>query len=179
MANLIITVISIALVAVAALMGAYYGGSAFMEGQANAKANAFTSTAEQIRGAYAIRRATTGQKDISQGFEELVNENYLDASVMAICRSIDMNGGSELDDCNYSGTAGYESYKSFIVFDTGFNDNSPPAVCKKIAQMAGGPSAQPKDPNIDSTITPVTGRRFDCIYESSSFGSWLIVYPLG
>ena len=51
MANLIITVISIALVAVAALMGAYYGGSAFMEGQAKANANSLVQGAEQIKGA--------------------------------------------------------------------------------------------------------------------------------
>lgn len=48
MANLIITIISIALVAVAALMGAYYGGAAFLQGQAKARANAWLNQAQQI-----------------------------------------------------------------------------------------------------------------------------------
>lgn len=52
MANLIITVISIALVAVAALMGAYYGGQAFLDGQTNARANAVIEGAKQLAEAY-------------------------------------------------------------------------------------------------------------------------------
>lgn len=51
MANLIITVISIALVAVAALMGAYYGGTAFMDGQTKAYVNTALSDIEQAAGA--------------------------------------------------------------------------------------------------------------------------------
>ena len=60
MANLIITVISIALVAVAALMGAYYGGTAFMDGQTRATANAIIQQAEQIKGAYLMYLASGG-----------------------------------------------------------------------------------------------------------------------
>lgn len=52
MANLIITVISIALVAVAALMGAYYGGTAFLDGQAKAQANQIIAGAEQAANAW-------------------------------------------------------------------------------------------------------------------------------
>ncbi len=51
MANLIITIISIALVAVAALMGAYYGGAAFLEGSAKANANMIMNQALQINSA--------------------------------------------------------------------------------------------------------------------------------
>lgn len=51
MANLIITVISIALVAVAALMSAYFGGAAFIDGQAKARANTLVSHAEQLAAA--------------------------------------------------------------------------------------------------------------------------------
>ena len=60
MANLIITVISIALVAVAALMGAYYGGSAFMEGQTKAHANLIISQSEQIASALNMWMAENG-----------------------------------------------------------------------------------------------------------------------
>ncbi|HCM83411.1 MAG TPA: hypothetical protein PKW15_05575 [Alphaproteobacteria bacterium] len=54
MANLIITIISIALVAVAALMGAYYGGTAFLEGQAKSRATTILSQAEQIAAAWRL-----------------------------------------------------------------------------------------------------------------------------
>lgn len=54
MANLIITVISIALVAVAALMGAYYGGTAFMDGQAKAHANYLIESGKQLAGAWQL-----------------------------------------------------------------------------------------------------------------------------
>ena len=57
MANLIITVISIALVAVAALMGAYYGGEAYMQGQAKAKANEIVNAFEQVSAALQMFQA--------------------------------------------------------------------------------------------------------------------------
>ena len=60
MSNLIITVISIALVAVAALMGAYYGGSAFMDGQATAQANQLINTARQISSAWQLYAVNNG-----------------------------------------------------------------------------------------------------------------------
>ena len=60
MSNLIITVISIALVAVAALMGTYYGGSAFMEGQAKAQANSFIAGAQQVAAAWQMYAVNNG-----------------------------------------------------------------------------------------------------------------------
>ena len=54
MANLIITIISIALVAIAALMGAYYGGAAFFTGSTKAIANTIVSQASQINAAIQI-----------------------------------------------------------------------------------------------------------------------------
>jgi hypothetical protein len=52
MANLIITVIAIALVAVASLMGAYYGGSAFLNNQSAADASTVLNEGQQIAGAW-------------------------------------------------------------------------------------------------------------------------------
>jgi len=56
MANLIITIIAIALVAVAALMGAYYGGTAFNQGQEKAKAASLMNQAAQIQAAVQMAR---------------------------------------------------------------------------------------------------------------------------
>ena len=52
MANLIITVIAIALVAVASLMGAYYGGAAFLNNQSAANASTVLNESQQIAGAW-------------------------------------------------------------------------------------------------------------------------------
>jgi hypothetical protein len=52
MANLIITVIAIALVAVASLMGAYYGGSAFLNNQSAAGASTVINAGQQLAGAW-------------------------------------------------------------------------------------------------------------------------------
>jgi len=56
MANLIITIIAIALVAVAALMGAYYGGTAFNQGQEKAKASSIMNQAAQIQAGVQIAK---------------------------------------------------------------------------------------------------------------------------
>lgn len=58
MTNLIVTIISIILVAVAAMMGTYYAGEAFYNGQAKAKANSIVNAANQIEGAIRIWAAT-------------------------------------------------------------------------------------------------------------------------
>lgn len=62
MANLIITIISIALVAVAAIMGAYYGGVAFLEGQAKSRAVKVINDLTQLEAAikfYGVNNAGT------------------------------------------------------------------------------------------------------------------------
>ena len=54
MANLIITIISIALVAIAVLMGAYYGGTAFSNGAISSQASQMISGADQIASAWQL-----------------------------------------------------------------------------------------------------------------------------
>jgi len=66
MANLIITIISIALVAILAIMGIFYGGSAFQAGQAKSIANRLIQEANQISGAILLYRTNTGQDFVSQ-----------------------------------------------------------------------------------------------------------------
>lgn len=68
MFNLIITIISIALVAVLAIATIYYGGSAFTEGSAKAKASTLVAHAQQITAAntlYANANGGTATTDIS------------------------------------------------------------------------------------------------------------------
>ncbi|MBV9469335.1 MAG: hypothetical protein JOZ57_08820 [Abitibacteriaceae bacterium] len=60
MSQLIIVVISIALVAVAALSAAYYGGGAFMNGQAKAHANEVANAFDQENAALQLYNADNG-----------------------------------------------------------------------------------------------------------------------
>lgn len=62
MFSLIITIISIALVAALALATIYYGGTAFNKGSAEAKASQLINEGQQINGAVALARA-----DVAQG----------------------------------------------------------------------------------------------------------------
>lgn len=60
MANLIITIISIALVAVAAIMGVYYGGTAYQTASAKAKATAIVEAAGQVAAAWRVYAVNHG-----------------------------------------------------------------------------------------------------------------------
>lgn len=60
MFSLIITIISIALVAALALATLYYGGSAFNKGSAGAEASKLINEGQQVNGANAIYNAESG-----------------------------------------------------------------------------------------------------------------------
>ncbi len=61
MSNLIITIISIALTAIVALLGVYYGGTAFSNYQIKSTALRMISDAEQIAGAWQAYNANAGR----------------------------------------------------------------------------------------------------------------------
>ena len=65
MANLIITIISIALVAVATIVGAYYGGIAFQNYQMKAQALAVGNKMSQVAAAIKLWEADTGQNFVN------------------------------------------------------------------------------------------------------------------
>ncbi|HCM83579.1 MAG TPA: hypothetical protein PKW15_01280 [Alphaproteobacteria bacterium] len=80
MANLIITIISIALVAVAALMGAYYGGQAYMQASVKARANQIVNGAKQVAAAWqlwALDNASTLYGFPTAEFADTLVPNYL------------------------------------------------------------------------------------------------------
>lgn len=60
MFSLIITIISIALVAALAVATIYYGGDAFNQGSTKAKASTIVNQAQQIAGANTLLKAATG-----------------------------------------------------------------------------------------------------------------------
>lgn len=85
MFSLIITIISIALVAALALATIYYGGTAFNRGSAEAKASQLINEGQQINGAVAMARADAAAgtstaidlKDTGSSLAELVTAKYL------------------------------------------------------------------------------------------------------
>ena len=78
MFSLIITIISIALVAALALATLYYGGSAFNRGSAGAEAARLINEGQQLNGAVAIAEAdaAAGGTPVST-WDGLVTGNYL------------------------------------------------------------------------------------------------------
>ena len=74
MFSLIITIISIALVALLALATIYYGGSALSNGSAAATAARFITEGQQINGAKAVAVANN---ETPATIQDLVDDNYL------------------------------------------------------------------------------------------------------
>lgn len=68
MFSLIITIISIALVAALALATIYYGGTAFNKGSAEAKASQLINEGQQINGAKTMQNADVAAGDTSKSF---------------------------------------------------------------------------------------------------------------
>lgn len=75
MFSLIITLISIALVAALALASLYYGGPVFNQGAARAKVAQIQNAFQQLNGANELYKADTGS--YAQSLGELVNNHYL------------------------------------------------------------------------------------------------------
>ena len=115
MNNLIITIISIALVAVAAIMAAFYGGVAFENNQYNASASALITQNEQILAAANLYASATGTTDFGTiGMNSLYTGGYLSTFP-------ELAGFGPLPYQNNPTTAVYESgcpvvsgYKSWI-----------------------------------------------------------------
>lgn len=79
MFSLIITVISIALVAALALATIYYGGSAFNKGSDGAKAAQLINEGQQVNGAVAMYKAdaTGAGTAVTGGLADLQSNGYL------------------------------------------------------------------------------------------------------
>jgi len=79
MFSLIITIISIALVAALALATIYYGGNAFNKGSAEAKASQLINEGQQINGAIAMAKAdvASGTLATAPGTVAALSPSYL------------------------------------------------------------------------------------------------------
>ncbi|HCM83815.1 MAG TPA: hypothetical protein PKW15_08280 [Alphaproteobacteria bacterium] len=196
MANLIITIISIALVAVAALMGAYYGGQAFLQGQAKARANRVIAQGEQIVAAWSVYAANNGGNYfISTPWASLV-PNYLSsepvldfavassAPLAVVLDGWGIANHATLDDVTFNNGAtvtttdwgNWGPYNSAII---GFENEE---ICEEIAKIARGPSAAPiavggGDPyGFGSAIFNTMTGKFDCFSYASTPPYYVFLY---
>ncbi len=181
MANLIITVISIALVAVAAVMGAYYGGSAFMEGQSKARNNGVINVIQQTEVAYNLcmaqepnaRNADGPCETYDGGGGTLISKGYLTSDpTLQICN--DGKFGCEDKVAGYNGGTAVSSAPGFYFNLVGSSDTSDTVLakmdfelCKFIAKKGGGDNAMPRLSNTSFPFLPASGEvyKMDCTYQ--------------
>lgn len=141
MFSLIITIISIALVAALAIATIYYGGSAFTQGSAKAKASTLVAQAQQLNGARALYFNATGNNPTTMG-DLTSGGTYLQAEPLP---PADVTTGG----------AWTVNASSFEV------DVTSSAVCEKVNETATGTAALPaSDP---------TAQQFACFGASSPY----------
>ena len=125
MSNLIITIISIALIAIAAVMGIYYGGAAYVNANAQAAANKIMSDAQQMAAAFLLysqaNNGTTGTPGLDDGnndetFAFLVIPKYLTQlpTIPASITPPTMEGtGDNLTNAGYNGGQPFNSLQLY------------------------------------------------------------------
>lgn len=93
MFSLIITIISIALVAALAVATIYYGGDAFNQGTTKAKASTIVNQAQQVAGANTLFKSNTGS--FASDVSALVSNAYLGSAPVSadldVTYSVDSN----------------------------------------------------------------------------------------
>lgn len=93
MFSLIITIISIALVAALAVATIYYGGDAFNQGTTKAKASTIVNQAQQVAGANTLFKSNTGS--FAGTVSDLVSASYLGSAPVSadldVTYSVDSN----------------------------------------------------------------------------------------
>lgn len=168
MANLIITIISIALVAVAALMGAYYGGTAFLQGQGKAYANSFVSQGEQIIAAWSIYAADRGGSWTLASVAALSSTSpaYITSAPSPPAGVTSSTAISVWTLANLSALPGNSStFNGAYVRLT--DDSAGANVCNLVAQMIGGSSALPTRTSVSTDINGSSGK-FGCVFYNTS-----------
>jgi type II secretory pathway pseudopilin PulG len=143
MFSLIITIISIALVAALAVATLYYGGQQFSQGTAKANADQLISAAQQIAGANTLfANANSGQFDTNAaGVTDLVNNQFLSA-VPSIPTTV---SGSTFDLAGGANT----NQITLAVTNT--------SVCTAVAKQSGSVLSTASAPN-----PAQTGKQYDC-----------------
>jgi hypothetical protein len=154
MFSLIITIISIALVAAIAVATLYYGGSQFSQGTAKAQADQIISGAQQIAGANTLYANNVGGgKYDGSGVGDLVTQGFLSATptvATSVGGSFTLQGGTAANTVQLllSSTA--------------------PAVCAAIEKASGSMSASASATTAPNTTQSSTAQ-YDCWNASGTY----------
>ena len=164
MANLIITVISIALVAVAALMGAYFGGAAFLAGAAQADANRIIKQADQIQAAWSLHATYNGGVFQTIPLSDLTSGGKYLSQEPKPPEKISTESYSFIKLADNTATDGFDGIQLNLL-----TTDSARKACMAIARTAGSGSsaATPKQILSASDRTPTAGRKFDCLFSGT------------
>ncbi len=190
MANLIITIISIALVGVAALMGAYYAGEAFFSGQAKAKANSIVNAANQIEGAIRIWASTNMKTNtdypdwnsVTGASSQLITGYLTQMPVPLENKKFELlmvNGGGNIAPLTNNGTTNgpISAPGYFMGLYMQLDPGTGMPLCKEINRISVGSSAVPNTSNfMGNSATPavLSGARFLCVNDTSSGNDYFI-----
>lgn len=168
MFSLIITIISIALVAALALATLYYGGQAFNKGSAEAEATKAINEAQQVAGAIQLFRA-----DLASGMlvipDQKDRENLGDVITAGYLKQLPASfEGKEFILIDPTSTSGVYHGQIF----TGTLSGS--EVCDAINKKAGITAAMTADPNdvdgkLHTTSTEIDKMQFGCISDDGVF----------
>ena len=178
MSNLIITVISIALVAVASLTGAYYSGQAFLDGQAKARANSLIQGAEQIAGAWHMYAIDNGAiyTMTDMLFRDGTATNLVPKYLAQLPRFsfIDRHATYEyyLTPARFSSPGGFnwQHPNSDLIVALGLPDK----VCKQINLIAKGSATV--GPNYSTITTKTYFQPFACVVYGAS--TYIFIYRM-
>lgn len=158
MANLIITVIAIALVAIATLMGAYYGGSAFLNNEDVANASTMLNQGQQMAGAWSAYEAAA----INGGTPPVNTGSLVPNYITAMPASPNVGGATTTQYYIGSVTAGANVGSYYLFGDGGTKANLCNAILK--AALGAAPAAIPSaaDPSALVTSNTAGNGTFGC-----------------
>lgn len=174
MANLIITIISIALVAIAALMGAYYGGTAFSSGQAKSLASTLVGQGEQIAAAWNVETSNNnGTRDIAAVSALTTGTTtYLSSTPIppqqAVGTSVTSWTIGKLSDTTAAVTTAFDG--AYITLTTG---QTAVDICNQVAIMVAGAGNYPTRYTsatgaFNTLYTASSTRKFDCVFSGGA-----------
>lgn len=185
MFNLIVAVISIALIAAMAAASIFYGGSAFGEGTAKAQASTLINNGQQVSGAqqlYMIDNSGNRANDI----DVLTGGGYLQAVPSAPATVIAASAAWKIDE------VGRFAYIELDDDNTGQQNSPAHTVCAEIEAQGGAVSAVNENltdvdtdsqyDNLSADLATITDDQFICASESGDLntvgGTTIFAYKL-
>jgi len=164
MFNLIVAVISIALIAAMAAASIFYGGEAFSQSTAQAQASTLVNNGQQISGAQQLHMIdNSGNR--ANAVATLISGNYLQAIPTPPSSAVDTDDAWELAD------SGKLAYINLI-------DANAPVICASVGEQGGttsGAVVSAAAPTAAELIAANENAQFGCLNQGSDI---IFVYKM-